>query len=339
MNNTICRKLKLLREEHNLTQTEFAEKFNLTASEINSYETNVESIPFLFLQNVCKFFNLSLCYFDESEQKAESVPANLIIAAKNNKFAIFDTSQSIFLCPHKYDNILLSESGYHLGIIYNDKDIVHNDIITNSGKVLKVDSNYAIGYRRGFSKHKFAIAYKRDSNSSVIINEKGEQLTREYKSINIKSDSEGLPYYYIAKVDLDGTMVDYYTETLQRIDFHYFSIEDLCKKIEMYGSVMLNELDTFFLHSPANYIKILTAIDNYILNNIDKVESTHKRDLTNELLITICFLESKVYHCSRIIPISFPYHYKATKREYIPNRIERDYVFKRENELLKKILD
>ncbi len=339
MSNSICHKLKVLREEHSLTQTEFAEKFNLTASEVNSYETNVESIPFLFLQNVCKQFNLSLCYFDECEQKDESVPANLIIAAKNNKFAIFDTSQSIFLCPHKYDNILLSESGYHLGIIYNDKDIVDNDIITNSGNVLKVSSNYAIGYRKGFSKRKIAIAYKKDSNSSVLINENGEQLTREYRSINIRSDSEGLPYYYKAKLDLDGNMVDYYTETLQKIDFNHLSIEDLCKKIEEYGSVMLNELDTFFFRSPANYIKILTAIDNYILNNLDKVESEYKRDLINELLITICFLESKVYYCSRIIPISFPYHYKATKREYIPNRIERDYVFKRENELLKKILD
>lgn len=337
MNSNIGYKIKILREQENLTQSELANLLNVDVKLISEYETNDVSIPFSFIQSLCNHFNLSLCYF-ETKEREESASGDLIIAQKNGKLALFDLSQSIFICPHKYDRILLSKTDYSIGINYNGEEISQSEIITNSGEIIKIDSDLVIGYRGGFNEFDVAVAYKKSANSATFINPNGKTFNKEYKVINYKSTHDGLAPYFVCKVDIEKGIEEYYTQSLQPIDFNYTSIDELLVKIERYGSVMLNNLDSSYLVPPENYVKILIAIDKFVIASLQTSSKKFERYIISELFSVLYFLSENVRYASKTIPISFPYHYKAYQREFIPNRIERNEVYKREQDLLDKLL-
>lgn len=337
MNSSVGYRIKLLREQENLTQSEFASLLNVDVKLISEYETNDNSIPFCFIQSLCNHFNLSLCYFEKRENE-ESASGNLIIAQKNGKLALFDMSQSVFICPHKYDRILPSKTDYSIGINYDGEEISQSEIITNNGDIVKVDSDLAIGYRGGFNEFDVAIAYKKSTNSATFIRPNGKTFNKEYRVINYKSTHEGLPPYFACKIDIEKGIEEYYTQSLQPIDFNYTNIDELLVKIERYGSVMLNNLDSSYLVPPENYVKILIAIDKFIIASLQSSNKKFERYIISELFSTLYFLTENVHHASKTIPISFPYYYKAYQREFIPNRIERNEAFKREQDLLDKLL-
>lgn len=55
-------KIKELREDHDLTQTQMAEIINTTQRTISYYETNQREIPIEVLIKYARFFNVSLEY-------------------------------------------------------------------------------------------------------------------------------------------------------------------------------------------------------------------------------------------------------------------------------------
>ena len=62
---TLGQKLKYLRKEAGLTQTELAEIFFVVKSTIAKYETDKIDVGFQMLKKYANYFNVSLAYFDE----------------------------------------------------------------------------------------------------------------------------------------------------------------------------------------------------------------------------------------------------------------------------------
>lgn len=61
-NNTFGNRLKKLREEFNITQTELAKKFNISPPSISQYEKDVRSPDFNLLVKMADFFGVSTDY-------------------------------------------------------------------------------------------------------------------------------------------------------------------------------------------------------------------------------------------------------------------------------------
>ena len=62
---TLGQKLKYLRKEAGLTQTELAEIFFVDKSTIAKYETDKIDVGFKMIKKYANYFNVSLAYFDE----------------------------------------------------------------------------------------------------------------------------------------------------------------------------------------------------------------------------------------------------------------------------------
>jgi len=68
---TFGSKLKEIRNEHNLTQLQLAEKLNLSKANISKYEANSIEPNLETLTMISKLFNVSLDYLIGNEQKKE----------------------------------------------------------------------------------------------------------------------------------------------------------------------------------------------------------------------------------------------------------------------------
>ena len=69
----ISKKLKLLRETHNLTQEELASKLKLSRSAISNYESGTRTPDIETLYSICNFYNITLDSFfsDDTVHKVE----------------------------------------------------------------------------------------------------------------------------------------------------------------------------------------------------------------------------------------------------------------------------
>ena len=63
MKKTFCEKLKDLREDMDLNQTELGKKLNLSQRKISYIERNENHPSLDEIKNICLFFNLSADYF------------------------------------------------------------------------------------------------------------------------------------------------------------------------------------------------------------------------------------------------------------------------------------
>ena len=103
-------RMKLLREEANLTQDELAQKLEITKAAISNYETGRRKPDYELLEKIGDFFNVDLLYLfgKQDKKKADSksvcaqahVGSNPTLSAKET--AIYQR-MAVFVCP----NILL----------------------------------------------------------------------------------------------------------------------------------------------------------------------------------------------------------------------------------------
>lgn len=63
INKYAGKKIKALREKHNLTQQQLAEKLNINQQNLARYELDQRTIKVDFLLKLCKLFNVELNYF------------------------------------------------------------------------------------------------------------------------------------------------------------------------------------------------------------------------------------------------------------------------------------
>jgi transcriptional regulator with XRE-family HTH domain len=77
-------KIKKLREEKNLSQTELASMLKISQPELSKIENDqVEKIDFLFMDKVCKYFDKDFDFFTENTNQINNVKKNTGTIAVN----------------------------------------------------------------------------------------------------------------------------------------------------------------------------------------------------------------------------------------------------------------
>lgn len=61
------KKLKMLREQNNLTQEQFAKKFNLLKSSVSMYENNIRLPNVELIKEFANYFNVSIDYLLDND--------------------------------------------------------------------------------------------------------------------------------------------------------------------------------------------------------------------------------------------------------------------------------
>ena len=74
----LSKKLKMLRESHNITQDELASKLKLSRSAITNYESGIRTPDVTILNELCKLYNITLdSLFDEETEVKETPKTNI----------------------------------------------------------------------------------------------------------------------------------------------------------------------------------------------------------------------------------------------------------------------
>lgn len=215
MNKNIAELIKDIRKINKLTQKQFAKKFFVTEKTISNYENGLRTPDLDFLNRVCKEFNLTIDYFMENS-KIKSDSKNLVISEKNGKYAIYDKGQSVYLTPHIYTKIILSNYGYHVGIIAKDLideenrvikgygEVTYSAIIDNYGNVKEVsDLNFL--FSDPFNMFGVCNAKNKEDNKYYLVNKNGEKMSKPFGSIRSvdreNNDEHDFGLYYGIEYD------------------------------------------------------------------------------------------------------------------------------------------
>lgn len=126
--------IKTIREINNLSISDFAKIAKIDKNELKNMENGsiLPKIETIF--NICTYFHLPVdSLIGEHSAPASSrdlieVSVERVTPKNNNEFlyAIFDKQKSVFLTPHLFDRIILSECGLHIGIRTNEDKIDQN---------------------------------------------------------------------------------------------------------------------------------------------------------------------------------------------------------------------
>ncbi|MBQ8425931.1 MAG: helix-turn-helix transcriptional regulator [Clostridia bacterium] len=296
--------IKEIRLACDLTQKEFAEKFFVTEKTVSNYENGKRMPDLSFLSAVCRELNLTLDYFMEKQQR-ESRFDDLVIATKNGKYAIFDKYQSVYLTPHIYDGIRLSESGNH--IVYRADDLIDEEgkLLKNKGNInfsaicnnngnLTSFSNIEFGYNGSFNLFNVCPARIKDDGLVHLVDNKGNVLSDGFtRIVPVDSKSDMGIYYGIIRlpyeertigrdiierklINKDGSIINVTFEDINACfgEFRVLeldTIENLEKYINNYGSLMLKFVyNRKIFQSSENVRKIILAAKKYSENNNDK---------------------------------------------------------------------
>ena len=77
----ISKRIKTLREEHNLTQEELAKELNISRNAISNYENGVRTPDLNVIRDICEFFNVTLDSFFKEELVYKKAPKTKEIKA------------------------------------------------------------------------------------------------------------------------------------------------------------------------------------------------------------------------------------------------------------------
>lgn len=286
--------IKQIRLNNGLTQKEFAKKFYLTEKTVSNYENDQRTPDLDFLNKLCTEFNISLDYFMKST-KSTSKAEDLVVCEKNDKKAIFDVKQSTFLTEHIFDNILLSNSGVHIGEKYiyetdEDGDIIKNiyfcSVIDNDGKVKELpDINFC---GQNYNNYGTCPAINKNTKLTHLIDNKGNLLSKGFKII-LPLDSEnnfgiyfGKDYYPYEERYENHNISDcellYYNGN--GLDIGFDNINDRNSKvsilsdiniafnyIEKYGVNIIKLIPELIFENSNNYEMIIKAVASFYKNN------------------------------------------------------------------------
>ena len=272
----IGNKLKELRLSKGLTQEAFARKFFVKENTISNYEKGIRTPSVEFLSQVCKEFGLTLDYFEDKEN-IESNPQDLVVTRKYNKCAIFDTKLSCYLTPHIYQHICLSDYGYHPVFNRNSQGhITYSAMIDNFGNVREF-KGLALGNNGTFDRFGNIVAYNKKLNGVVLMNYKGEILSKTYNRIqkintiqHTKEDCDYGLYFGLSAnlnnelcakdlLDVNGKIIDL---KLNQNDFFEYEIEDfnnidnIFEAIEQFGIGMIYFIPDKMFDNKENYYKL-----------------------------------------------------------------------------------
>lgn len=300
--NTTAELIKRVRVDSNLTQKEFAKKFFITEKTVSNYENGNRTPTLDFIKILCKEFNLSLDYFMLRAER-ESNPKDLIISEKNRKYAIYDSSQSIYLTQHIYDGIILSDYGHH--IVYKAHDFVNDEghvlqgrgdmyysaIVDNQGNIKEFD-DILFGYLYYPFYENVNPAELKSTGKIHLVTSEGKIISNGYKQIRALSSKEnnlglyfGLDYPVIddrageetkrVLIYKDGTEIELPLRDHNLSSYHkrYYKLDDLlsiekcAEMIKAFGPNIIEIIPNEVFKNFQNYDTILHAVYHYSNNN------------------------------------------------------------------------
>ncbi|WP_195543650.1 helix-turn-helix domain-containing protein [Massiliimalia timonensis] len=95
-------KLKSLRENANMTQSEVAQKMNVLQTSISKYELGINEPDFETLVKFADLFNVNIDYFlDHTEVKTSWKDLNRIISINKKNYSFFEIMDMLVQLPEK----------------------------------------------------------------------------------------------------------------------------------------------------------------------------------------------------------------------------------------------
>jgi len=246
----ISKKLKLLRETHNLTQEELASKLKLSRSAISNYESGTRTPDIETLYSICNFYNITLDSFfsDDTVHKVEKKKTpNKVI------YSIIITLVVLVMLIVIIPNIIKDKHQYGYDINNDELKVNNCDNISiikfldsNDDKTYEVEiSNILKGKPFKYvTIHNKDISVNLDKHYLIFGNEtKFEDNNNNYVSIDNVSIYDHQFIYeiedYNSKLDINNqigeakTLLDYYT--------YYIDIEPKDEKKFIYLDNIRNE--------------------------------------------------------------------------------------------------
>ena len=301
MQKTVAEIIRDIRKAKKLTQKEFADKFYVTDKTISNYERGIRVPSIEFLDKIADTFeeplNCSLDMFFPNRE--ESKPRDLVVARRNGKCAIFDTSNSAFLTPHSYDVICISKYGYHIaynlkeiidvdekGEEYKSEEIAESFLIDNFGNIRHF-KDLVFGFNGYFDIFGFCPAYSPKDRGIVLVDFDGKKFSKPYRRIfpftRYESNINLGLYYGVKNFETeDYVVLDKHGEIDLGLNGGVGN-EAVLKDIEKYGPNILelfygsmdglggrfNLVDDFTLNKLSDCIDVLNAVSKFIDNNFD----------------------------------------------------------------------
>ena len=216
---------------------------------------------------------------------------DLVVAKKNDKFAIFNKENSTFLTNHEFDRILLSESGHH--IVQKADDLIDEDgrllkhwgkitysaVIDNHGNIKEFE-DIDFGYNGAFIGDICAAFNKKTGKVHLVDYYKGIISEGFVRILPLNRDNQAEIYYGLKRNpstnDLefdkflyrDGSTINV---TLDNSSEYWkdckineiTNIDDLKVLLEKYGADILEFTPLFIFNQLDNFYQILKTINQF----------------------------------------------------------------------------
>lgn len=295
----ISEALKRIRKANNLTQKSFARRFFVTEKTVSNYENGVRAPSIEFLLKVCKEFNINMDYLFEKKQNT-SRSKDLVCVEKNEKLAIFDKKQGVYLTPFIYDYVVISPYGYH--VVANFDDIVDMNkvyknvgeqvfcgLMDNDGNVRKLEG-FEFAYIGHFCQLGVCSAVCKENKKQYLINHYGKVLSEGYERLIPVDDHGHYGLYYginmkenfklcddpVEKIDLlnyTGEKINVEFEDIQVFEQNLIAknlnrMSRVTKYINSYGLNILKILPNNVFEKASNYVIMLKEVINYLKQSL-----------------------------------------------------------------------
>lgn len=343
----IGNKIKNLRNSQGLTQQQLAKKMFVSNRTVSHWENNTRTPNPEALTKLAKLLNVTIDYFYIENKLKSNFEDLTIVTNQENRCAIFDKKNSVFLTPHIYSHIRISVSGFHICSISNpidEQDIFLDkiDIVDRYGNVRHVDKNIIIGYLP-FNAFGVTCCYMKEKGW-CLINKDLQVLTPFYQDrIASNENYEDCGFFVLLNNITHGTrkLLNSKGEIIisnfasNPFNPSIFDVDVACQLIRENGIYLINYVDKEILATKDSVIKMLDLFDDYfenIINNFEVAQDYKKTWISKQKLKGFIYLADAIKLYGNIMLIDFII-FRLNNISYIP-RIEKN-LFIRELEKIK----
>lgn len=321
------KRMKLIRERGELSLEELSDKLGVDAGLVKQIESG-EVIPDSdYIDEFCEIYHQTHDMLVTDESEASDFD-DLIIVGGSRK-AIYDNYRCVYLTPKIFDFILLSECGYHIGIIKDEDKVVvgrsrtlddlgeicYSAVIDNYGNINSYE-NIRFGYTTaevitgGHNRFYEGVTVAKDTSDGLIylVNYKGEKLSDGYgiidngiggglyMALNYFVDGNGKKYL-ARKVLLDSAGIEIYDLDFDQKEY-YGEDEDDFKLVMSKLSdidVLVEKIEKYGAGlvevAPSN---IFFISENYcrIMEAVMKFEINHNKKRGSQFAVIMDYLEN-----------------------------------------------
>lgn len=290
----------------------------------------------------------------------ETKVEDLIIAKKNNKYAIFNKEISEFLTEHLYDMIILSYSGNHIVCNYDtfiDEDgnecpnnITYSAIVDNQGHLTSFPT-LEFGFNGAFNMFNVCPARFKETNKVHLVDANGNILSAGYDRIYRIDKQNDLGIYCGVYYYPPEEKRSFEDNIKSRAILNYNGKEiKFTISSEIYNNDVkvaelqdINNIESYIKSYGPNIIKLIPedmfkemAVYPRIISAVNKFAKSHQM-LKNLLLITIELLENKANIYKPIKTSDIDTNSLFDEEFFSPNPIEKNYITKKIKDFCKRL--